>query len=43
MLALEMGIGHRARLEEALVRAGFSRIEPHADLAGRDRFILAWR
>jgi release factor glutamine methyltransferase len=43
MLALETGIGHRSRLEEALNRAGFSRIEPHADLTGRDRFVLAWR
>jgi release factor glutamine methyltransferase len=43
MLALETGIGHRSRLEEALKRAGFSRIEPHADLTGRDRFVLAWQ
>ena len=43
MLALETGIGHRSRLEEALRRAGFSRTEPHVDLTGRDRFVLAWR
>jgi release factor glutamine methyltransferase len=43
MLALETGIGHRSRLEAALGRAGFARAEPHPDLAGRDRFFLAWR
>jgi release factor glutamine methyltransferase len=43
MLALETGIGHRARLEAALGKAGFARAEPHADLTGRDRFFLAWR
>jgi release factor glutamine methyltransferase len=43
MLALETGIGHRARLEAALEKAGFARAEPLADLTGRDRFFLAWR
>jgi release factor glutamine methyltransferase len=43
MLALETGIGHRARLEAALTGAGYSRTEPHRDLTGRDRFVLAWR
>ncbi len=43
MLALETGIGHRARLEAALSGAGYARIEPYRDLTGRDRFCLAWR
>ncbi|MGA2018751.1 MAG: peptide chain release factor N(5)-glutamine methyltransferase [Opitutaceae bacterium] len=43
MLALETGAGHRSRLEEALRRAGFARSEALPDLAGRDRFVLAWR
>jgi release factor glutamine methyltransferase len=43
MLALEMGAGHRARLEAALAAAGFARVEGVPDLAGRDRFVLAWR
>jgi release factor glutamine methyltransferase len=43
MLALEMGSGHRARLAEALKRAGFARAEPLPDLSGRDRYCLAWR
>jgi len=43
MLALETGAGHRARLEEALRRAGFARSEALPDLAGRDRFVLAWK
>jgi release factor glutamine methyltransferase len=43
MLALETGTGHRARLEAALTRAGFARSEAVSDLAGRDRFVLAWR
>ncbi len=43
MLALEMGAGHRARLEAALEAAGFARVEGVLDLAGRDRFVLAWR
>ena len=43
LLALETGIGHRGRLAAALERAGFARTEPIGDLAGRDRFFLAWR
>ncbi|HXQ81891.1 MAG TPA: peptide chain release factor N(5)-glutamine methyltransferase [Opitutaceae bacterium] len=43
MLALETGGGHRARLTAALASAGYGRIEPLRDLAGRDRFVLAWR
>jgi release factor glutamine methyltransferase len=43
MLALETGTGHRARLEAALAGAGYARFEALADLAGRDRFVLAWR
>jgi hypothetical protein len=38
-----MGVGHRARLEAALAAAGFARVEGVLDLAGRDRFVLAWR
>jgi release factor glutamine methyltransferase len=43
MLALEIGSGHRARLADALGKAGYARTEPLADLAGRDRYCLAWR
>jgi release factor glutamine methyltransferase len=43
MLALEIGAGHRGRLEAALAAAGFARVEGGIDLAGRDRFVLAWK
>jgi len=43
MLALETGTGHHARLVESARAAGFSRTESLRDLAGRDRFFLAWR
>lgn len=43
MLALETGIGHRAKLEAALNAAGFARFEALRDLAGRERIFLAWR
>jgi len=43
LLALETGPGHRARVAAAVERAGFARSEALADLAGRDRFFLAWR
>lgn len=43
MLALETGTGHHAAVAEALARAGFERSESLADLAGRDRFVLAWK
>jgi release factor glutamine methyltransferase len=43
MLALETGIAQHADLT-ALARAtGFSRVESHPDLTGRDRFLFAWR
>jgi release factor glutamine methyltransferase len=43
MLALETGIGHHGRLAAVLAESGFSRTESLRDLAGRDRFFLAWR
>jgi release factor glutamine methyltransferase len=43
MLALESGTGHRARLQSALASAGFTRVEALDDLAGRPRYVLAWR
>jgi len=42
MLALETGIGHHSRLSCVLREAGYARSESVADLAGRDRFVLAW-
>jgi release factor glutamine methyltransferase len=43
MLALEIGSGHRDRMADTLERAGYARTEPLPDLAGRDRYYLAWR
>jgi len=43
MLALETGTGHHASAAAAARTAGFSRTESLKDLAGRDRFFLAWR
>lgn len=43
LLALETGPGHHARLSTVLGAAGFTRTESVRDLAGRDRFVLAWR
>jgi release factor glutamine methyltransferase len=43
MLALETGPGQHARAEAAARSAGFARTESCRDLAGRDRFFLAWR
>ncbi len=43
MLALETGAGHHARLASVLAASGFGRTESLPDLAGRDRFLLAWR
>lgn len=43
LLALETGIGHHARLAAALAGAGYGRTESLRDMAGRDRFTLAWR
>ena len=43
LLAMETGTGHHARLAALLEAEGFSRSESLPDLAGRDRFVLAWR
>jgi len=43
MLALETGVAHHERLASVLREAGYPRSESVADLAGRDRFVLAWR
>jgi release factor glutamine methyltransferase len=43
MLALETGTGHHPRLAELLAKSGFARSESLPDLAGRSRFVLAWR
>ena len=43
LLALETGTGHHARLATLLAGAGFARSESLPDMAGRDRFVLAWR
>ncbi len=43
MLALETGPGQHARAQAAARNAGFARTESCRDLAGRDRFFLAWR
>jgi release factor glutamine methyltransferase len=42
LLALETGIAQHARLIELANRAGFSRVESHRDLTGRDRFVFAF-
>jgi len=42
LLALETGIAQHTRLIDLANRAGFSRVESHRDLTGRDRFILAF-
>jgi release factor glutamine methyltransferase len=42
LLALETGVAQRERLLAQTKTAGFSRAEAKQDLAGRDRFILAW-
>lgn len=42
LLALETGTGHHGLAAEAAARAGFTRTESLRDLAGRDRFFLAW-
>jgi release factor glutamine methyltransferase len=41
LLALETGPSQHAALIAAATAAGYSKIEPRRDLAGRDRFILA--
>jgi release factor glutamine methyltransferase len=43
LLAMETGTGHHARLAAVLKEVGFARSESLADLAGRDRIVLAWR
>jgi release factor glutamine methyltransferase len=43
MLALETGTAHHPRLAVLLAKSGFARSESLADLAGRSRFVLAWR
>jgi release factor glutamine methyltransferase len=43
MLAMETGTGHHPRLAALLGKSGFARSESLADLAGRSRFVLAWR
>ena len=42
LLALETGIGQHAQLLAAAKAAGFARTESRRDLAGRDRFVLAF-
>ncbi len=42
LLALETGIAHHADLLRLAATAGFARAESLQDLAGRDRFVLAW-
>jgi release factor glutamine methyltransferase len=42
MLALETGIAHGAPATAAAQAAGFARSESLQDLAGRERFFLAW-
>ena len=43
LLALETGTARHATLLAACAAAGFARSESRKDLAGRDRFVLAWR
>ena len=43
LLALETGTAHHGRAAASAREAGFSRTESLRDLAGRDRFFLAWR
>lgn len=42
LLALETGIAHQDELAEAAGAAGFSRVERHRDLTGRNRFLSAF-
>jgi len=42
LLALETGIAQHAELTRHAAEAGFRRTESLPDLAGRDRFMLAW-
>ncbi|HWZ94447.1 MAG TPA: peptide chain release factor N(5)-glutamine methyltransferase [Opitutaceae bacterium] len=43
LLALETGIAQHAELIRLAAEAGFSPTESLQDLAGRDRYVLAWR
>jgi release factor glutamine methyltransferase len=43
VLALETGIAQHTRLQEQIAAAGFARSELRKDLAGRDRYALAWK
>ena len=43
LLVLETGIAQHAELTALAQAAGFARVESRPDLAGRDRFVLAWR
>ncbi len=43
LLALETGVGHHGLAAASARAAGFPRTESIRDLAGRDRFFLAWR
>jgi release factor glutamine methyltransferase len=42
-LALETGVDHHPALGELARVAGYARSESLRDLAGRDRFFLAWK
>lgn len=42
ILALETGIAQHSQLLAQATEAGFSRVESHRDLTGRDRFVLAF-
>ena len=43
LLALETGVAHHAELIRICAETGFTRSEAKQDLAGRDRFVFAWR
>ena len=43
VLALELGAGQAAAVEELAREAGFTRTERRADLAGIERVVVAWR
>ena len=43
LLALETGVAQHSELLRLCSEAGFSRSESQQDLAGRDRFVFAWK
>ena len=43
LIALETGTAQHTELTALAKAAGFARVESRPDLAGRDRFVLAWR